>query len=53
MCLGLHILPYHDYNNNTSTYVYDVKFDYHTLTIRSNTTAWNNYKYSILLIHKR
>lgn len=51
MRIGTHQLPYHD--TNQITYVSSMNFSTHVLTIKSNSVAWNNFSYSILLIYKR
>jgi hypothetical protein len=51
--LEAYILPFYDYYYNTRTFVYTASYTNRNLTIASNTTAWNNSSYTILLIFNR
>lgn len=51
MYLGEYVLPYHEFGK--MTYVFCVSGTNRTIEIRSDSNAWNNFPYSILLIYKR
>ena len=48
--LGQHQLPY--YEDNKITFVFNADYTNNILTIKSNTSSWNNYYYNILLFYK-